>query len=225
MAGVVTSSSGLEAGVWVATRNIPAAFGHFDSAIAAWARRRQSGPGGTSTVRTLGRLLTPDCGHLAALADWTERIAAGELPPSSPSRPAGIEPIWSSLSATGSIRNITFTIWSRPISAIPTECLWSAIRLDRIEHQRDLDSGSASQYQDHHRGAFAIRTRRVRTTRSLPPRPISATNRSGTASSTPIRRRWIARAESISLPNCARRKIRRPIAPGIRRCVRRSFIL
>jgi hypothetical protein len=74
-----------------ATRNMPPPFQHFDSGIAAWARRVQSGPGGTSMVRTMGRLLTPDGGHLAALADWTQRIAAGELPAASPSRPAGIE--------------------------------------------------------------------------------------------------------------------------------------
>jgi hypothetical protein len=74
-----------------ATRNMPPAFSHFDSAIGAWARRVQSGPGGTSMVRTMGRLLTPDGGHLAALANWTDRIKAGELPRASPSRPTGIE--------------------------------------------------------------------------------------------------------------------------------------
>jgi hypothetical protein len=74
-----------------ATRTIPAGLGHFDSGIAAWARRLQSGPGGTSMVNTMGRLLAPDGGHLAALADWTDRIKAGELPRVDPSRPAGIE--------------------------------------------------------------------------------------------------------------------------------------
>jgi hypothetical protein len=42
-------------------------------------------------VRTMGRLLTPDGGHLAALADWTDRIKAGELPSATPPRPVGIE--------------------------------------------------------------------------------------------------------------------------------------
>jgi hypothetical protein len=74
-----------------ATRTIPAAFAHFKTSIGAWARRIQSGPGGTSMVRTMGRLLTPDGGHLKALADWTDRIKAGELPGTSPPRPAGIE--------------------------------------------------------------------------------------------------------------------------------------
>lgn len=75
----------------VATRTLPPPFRHFDTSIAAWAERLQSGVGGTSMVRTTGRLLTPDGGHLAALADWSERIAHGELPAASPPRPAGIE--------------------------------------------------------------------------------------------------------------------------------------
>ena len=74
-----------------ATRTIPPTFDHFQSSLAAWARRLQSGPGGTTMVRTMGRLLTPGSGHLAALADWTDRIKAGELPNSAPSRPVGIE--------------------------------------------------------------------------------------------------------------------------------------
>ncbi len=74
-----------------ATRTIPPTLGHFNSSIAAWARRVQSGPGGTSMVRTMGRLLTPDGGHLAALADWSNRIKAGALPSAAPPRPVGVE--------------------------------------------------------------------------------------------------------------------------------------
>jgi hypothetical protein len=74
-----------------ATRTMPPAFDHFQPSMAAWARRLQSGPGGTTMVRTMGRLLTADGGHLAALADWTDRIKAGELPKAAPPRPAGIE--------------------------------------------------------------------------------------------------------------------------------------
>ena len=47
--------------------------------------------GGTSMVRTMGRLLEPDGGQLAALADWTDRIKAGKLPASAPPRPVGVE--------------------------------------------------------------------------------------------------------------------------------------
>ena len=74
-----------------ATRYFPPALGHFDSPIAGWARRLQSGPGGRSMIDIAGRLLTPDGGHLAALADWTDRIQRGEIPASTPPRPAGIE--------------------------------------------------------------------------------------------------------------------------------------
>src|SRR5215831_15166992 len=74
-----------------ATRTIPQALGHFDSGIAAWARRLQSGAGGNTMVTNMGRLITPDGGHLAALADWTDRIKAGELPNAAPPRPAGVE--------------------------------------------------------------------------------------------------------------------------------------
>jgi len=74
-----------------ATRTVPQALGHFDSGVAAWARRLQSGPGGNAMVTTMGRLLTPDGGHLAALADWTDRIRTGELPNAAPPRPTGVE--------------------------------------------------------------------------------------------------------------------------------------
>jgi hypothetical protein len=87
-----------------ATRYIPEALGHFDSSIAAWARRIQSGPAGRGMVSFMAPLLTPDGGHLAALADWTDRIKAGELPSATPPRPTGLE------------RNIVVTVrdWSDP---------------------------------------------------------------------------------------------------------------
>ena len=37
------------------------------------------------------QVMTPEGGHLAALADWTDRIKAGELPSRSPQRPVGVE--------------------------------------------------------------------------------------------------------------------------------------
>jgi hypothetical protein len=74
-----------------ATRTIPEAFGQFDSSIAAWARRLQSGPAGRDMSFFMAGLLTPDGGHLKALADWTDRIAAGEIPSATPPRPVGVE--------------------------------------------------------------------------------------------------------------------------------------
>src|SRR5437667_7926299 len=84
-----------------ATRTIPAALGQFESARDAWERRLQSGPAGHDMVRFITELMTPDGGHLAALADWTDRIKAGELPSRSPARPIGVE------------RNIVVTVRDR----------------------------------------------------------------------------------------------------------------
>ena len=42
-------------------------------------------------VDFITQLTTPDGGHLKALADWTDRIQAGELPSRSPPRPVGVE--------------------------------------------------------------------------------------------------------------------------------------
>ena len=55
-------------------------------------------------IATIARLMTPDGGHLAALADWTDRIKAGELPTATPARPTGVE------------RNLVVTVrdWSDP---------------------------------------------------------------------------------------------------------------
>jgi len=75
-----------------ATREIPAALDVAkSSSVDAWTRRLQSGPGGGTMVRTIGTLNTNDGGHLRRLAEWTDRIRAGELPVSTPARPHGME--------------------------------------------------------------------------------------------------------------------------------------
>lgn len=79
-----------------ATREIPASLGEFDSPVAAWERRVQSGQAGGSMIGSITRL-----GREAVLemfADWTERIADGEVPPAPP-RPQGLE------------RNVVITQW------------------------------------------------------------------------------------------------------------------
>ena len=82
------------------TRTIPASLGEFGSSIDAWVRRLQSGQAGDAMIAIAAGQLggTP----LRYLADWTDRIAAGELPRARPSRPRGIE------------RNVVVTIrdWS-----------------------------------------------------------------------------------------------------------------
>ena len=87
-----------------ATREIPAALGQFTSSVDAWTRRLQSGPGGNTMVRIIGTLNTNDGGHVRRLAEWTDRIRAGELPRSVPARPNGVE------------RNIVVTVydWAGP---------------------------------------------------------------------------------------------------------------
>ncbi len=79
-----------------ATREIPASLGVFDSSFKAWERRVQVGQNSLSGINGVDRL-----GHERALtmfADWTDRIAAGEIPPAPP-RPQGLE------------RNIVVTLW------------------------------------------------------------------------------------------------------------------
>ena len=79
-----------------ATREVSPELGEFDSLVAAWDRRIQSGQAGRSMTNGLNRM-----GRRRALemfAGWTDRIVAGELPPAPP-RPQGIE------------RNIVVTQW------------------------------------------------------------------------------------------------------------------
>ncbi len=82
----------------IATRTLPATLGVFKSSEEAWARRVQSGQSGPTMVNIIA-------GQFASVpikyfADWTDRIAAGELPAVKPQRPAGIE------------RNIVVTTWA-----------------------------------------------------------------------------------------------------------------
>ncbi len=88
----------------LATRTIPEALGDFASHEEAWIRRIQSGQAG-------GNMIRPLAGDLGGVpfkyfADWTDRIAAGELPAFIPERPQGIE------------RNIVATVrdWADPKS-------------------------------------------------------------------------------------------------------------
>src|SRR4051812_19813799 len=80
-----------------ATRTIPKELGPLPSSVEAWQRRIQSGQAMTQMVTNIGRLDTKRA--LSLFADWTDRIAAGELPASKPSRPQGPE------------RNVVLTLW------------------------------------------------------------------------------------------------------------------
>jgi len=79
-----------------ATREVPAALGPHPTSVAAWDRRIQSGQAGggmSNSFNQLGRRRM-----LEIFADWTDRIAAGEVPPA-PRRPQGLE------------RNVVITQW------------------------------------------------------------------------------------------------------------------
>ena len=79
-----------------ATREVPAALGTFASSAEAWHRRIQSGQAGGNMLSGATQLGGPAA--MAVFADWTDRIAAGELPPAPP-RPQGLE------------RNVVITEW------------------------------------------------------------------------------------------------------------------
>ena len=73
----------------LATRTIPKELGEFKSSEDAWMRRLASGQAGRGMVNALA-------GQLGGVpfrffADWTDRIARGEVPDSKPQRPQGIE--------------------------------------------------------------------------------------------------------------------------------------
>ena len=92
-----------------ATRTIPKELGHFNSSVEAWARRIASGQAMTNMTNNIGRF---DASRmLGQFADWTDRIAAGELPASRPERPQGLE------------RNVVITLWdwSRPTAYLHDE--------------------------------------------------------------------------------------------------------
>jgi hypothetical protein len=78
-------------------RKVPEVFAKEGDSFKAWAKRTQSGQAMTNMATGLGYM-----GIDAALknfADWTDRIAAGEVPFAKPERPKGIE------------RNVVVTMW------------------------------------------------------------------------------------------------------------------
>jgi hypothetical protein len=96
------------------TRTISKELGAFGSSAEAWQRRIQSGQALTQMARDINRL---DANRAHALfADWSDRIAAGELPFAKPDRPQGIE------------RNVVLTVWDW---STPTGYLHDLIGTDR----------------------------------------------------------------------------------------------
>src|SRR5205085_291168 len=95
-------------------RRIPKDLGHFDNSIQAWTARLQAGQAQANMLGTLGQLGQKKA--LALFADWTDRIAAGELPSAKPQRPQGVE------------RNVVISMWEW---STPKAYLHDAISTDK----------------------------------------------------------------------------------------------
>ena len=77
------------------TRELLPTLGTFASSVKAWEQRLQSGQAGGAMF---GQVQATGPRTMQMFADWTDRIAAGEVPPAPP-RPQGIE------------RNVVITMW------------------------------------------------------------------------------------------------------------------
>ncbi len=116
------------------TREIPAALGHFDSPVDAWKRRILSGQAGGDMSGTIAQLGERRAAEM--FADWTTRIAQGEVPPTPP-RPKGIE------------RNVVITEWDW---ADPKAYLHDEVSTDRRNptlNARGLIYGSTELSRDY----------------------------------------------------------------------------
>jgi len=96
-----------------ATRTLPAGLGEFKNSEETWIRRIQSGQYGEGMTNQLSRWNNV---HIKYYADWTDRIAKGELPKAKPQRPEGLE------------RNVVITWWEW---SQPTKYLHDLISSDR----------------------------------------------------------------------------------------------
>ena len=81
----------------LSTRTFPPGLGEFSSHAEAWVRRTQAGQSGELMVNILAGQLSG--APIKYFADWTERVAKGELPKTKPTRPQGVE------------RNVVVTTW------------------------------------------------------------------------------------------------------------------
>jgi hypothetical protein len=78
-------------------RTVPKLFQESGNSFQAWARRTQAGQAMTNMATGLGYMGVE--GALKRFADWTDRVASGELPFAQPERPKGVE------------RNVVITMW------------------------------------------------------------------------------------------------------------------
>jgi hypothetical protein len=97
-----------------ATRTLPDAYAKITPSHEAWSRRILSGQAMMNMATNIGRL-DPQYA-LRLFADWTDRVAAGELPRQQPPRPQGVE------------RNVVLSIWDW---SSPTAYLHDEISTDK----------------------------------------------------------------------------------------------
>ena len=117
------------------TRTIPKELGDFKNSQDAWQRRIMSGQAMIQMVTVIGRLDTERA--LKLYGDWTDRIAASELPFDKPSRPQGVE------------RNVVLTLWDW---SRPTAYLHDLIGTDRRNPRINANGkfyGSAEESTDY----------------------------------------------------------------------------
>jgi hypothetical protein len=177
------------------TREIPAMFKSLPTSTAQWERRVQSGQAGAGMLANIGRL-----GHqrtIRMFADWTDRIAAGEVPPA-PRRPQGIE------------RNVVITQWDW---ADPKAYLHDVVSTDR---RKPTVNANGPVYGALEASADYVP---VLDPRARPPR-ITATRRSGRAGPTSTTRCSTRRGACGSPPRSVR-STTHPSASRARRIRRR----
>jgi hypothetical protein len=111
-----------------ATRELSPSLGKFESSADAWERRIQSGQASSNMVSNIGKLDTQRA--LKLFGEWTDRIAAGELPTAAPPRPQGVE------------RNVVITLrdWATPKAYLHDEI--STDRRDPTVNAHGLIYGS-----------------------------------------------------------------------------------
>lgn len=95
------------------TREIHESMANFESSVDAWQRRLQSGQAGGDMISTVAQIGQEEV--LKMFADWTDRIAEGEIP-EAPPRPEGVE------------RNVVITQWDW---ADPKAYLHDVVSTDR----------------------------------------------------------------------------------------------
>jgi len=95
-------------------RTVPKIFMEKGDSVEAWRERLKSGGAMALMARDIGRLDGERA--IKLFAEWTDRIAAGELPFAQPERPKGIE------------RNVVVTLWDW---SQPTAYLHDAVSTDR----------------------------------------------------------------------------------------------